>query len=462
MARVFNLANYNRTTVIDLIRGTFKVDKFSWVTSTTDARIRYDYTPFGAQPSFEYYQPVAEVFNLTSCIGGAEALKALHQLQDVMEGVRRYHDGVPTVESWWLEWNSEDEDPKRALIYTMTLDFPVTRNVTSNFMECYGTDIKMALTRHPLWETITADHTTDASVDNTGGIMALGTIDGTAPARIETLQVHPTATITSLVEHWFGIRPTHSGTAAFTPVWSCEFGTDGTDAVDAADGGTVSGNRVTVSFATNTTLVKRSGILLSNIEATTTDYPDYIGRYLVLCRCSVTAGTIGLQMRSGYQDNLIHEEIYVDNASYYLHELGEVFIPPWASHLTKGDSFLGTFQISLFAERVSGAGSLYLDCLILIPTEHFLYVNDAQIGATTHNLYVQTLEQDTTISYEIWTAPNPDQARDALEHIPKLWYIPTEGGILVYAGQCATAHVLGTPVDITLNYNPRWLAHRYD
>lgn len=461
MARVLNLANYNRTTVIDLINGTFKIDKYSWVTSTTDARIRYDYTPFGAQPTFEYYQPVAEVFTLTSCIGGAAALKALHQIQDVMEGVRRYHDGVPTVESWWLEWNTEDEEPKRALIYTMTLDFPVTREVTSNFMECYGTDVRVALTRHPLWENkVEVGIDKDTSVSADGGIMAVTPVYGTAPGRIHDFRLYVTASepTTALVEHWIGIRPTHNGTAAFTPVWECELGTNGTDAADAGDVTASAANKVTITPGT-TTLVKRLGILLSQIEATSTERPDYEGRYLILLRCKVSAGTWGIQMRSGYTDNIVHEEIYVDNTSWYLHELGEVSIPPWASHLLKKADFFASYQISIFGERVSGAGTLDIDCLILIPTEHFTYLYGTSMTHNHNILYAHTLENDTNVAYVLSNATTVD---DSVAQIPKLWYIPQEGGILIYAGQGLAAHVLGNIVTIEMYNYPRWLAHRYD
>jgi hypothetical protein len=476
MAHRFRLAKYGYNnalvTSIDLITSPWKLVDRSWQTETCKPNVKYDHTPFGHQPAFQYYESVVETFSVIATDTVVNLLYQLKRLEDVMEEIRQYHDRVPTANQWWLEWHVDGEEERRALFYTGQMEYPALVAM-SPMIECQTIVVKFAFVRHPLWENDASTTVVDQIAMPTDGVhasdkMILTGIEGTAPARIEHAEVLLSATPWMLTpqtyEYWMGIRPYHDGVANFDSVWEAELGTNDVDTADVADGSCSNNWKVVTTFV-DTTLVRRFYLQVQNIATVVGREVDYIGRYLVLARMRLdAAGTVGVQMRSGYSDQIIHEELYVESTLWYLYELGEIEIPPASDPAMYYRNWLRSFMVSVYAERLSGTPNLEVDLLCLIPTEHFLHVSGSIISYDPTNNKrdgIFTMANDTMFAIG-YTKAAPDVVNDALSLIPLNWYIPQEGGALVMIGQGPILHNLGETYEVQLEYYPRWLSYRYD
>lgn len=467
------LALYDGNARIDLLTSPWKLIDRSWSTETCKPNVKYDHTPFGHQPAFQYYESVIESFSVIATDTVTNLLYQLKRLEDVLDQIRQYHDRKPAAAQWWFEWHVDGEEEKRALLYTGQMEYPALVGI-SPMIECTTIIVKFAFVRHPLWENDTYIAVSqEIDMPDAGAHvsdkMILNSIEGTAPARVERAEVQVTNTpflvTPATAEYWMGIRPLHDGVANFDQVWEVEDGTAATDtafSANPADSGT---GRLQTTFATNTGLVRRFYIQLGDIAKVIGSERDYIGRYLVLARMQLTAaGTVGVQMRSGYSDQIVHEEIYISNTDFFLRELGEIEIPPASDPAMSYWNWLRAFTISIYAERLSGTPSLDVDFLFLVPTEHFLHVENSVIkfdNAIKRYDDIYTIANDTLFAVG-YTAGTPDMVNDALTITPLDWYIPQEGGALVMIGQGSTVHDLGESYTVELNHYPRWLSYRYD
>ena len=458
MATVFRIANADQTSTIDLLAGTLKLQDHSWTTHTSVPGMSYGPGLFGGQGSFTGYGNVIESFSLVGDTTVSAIATAVVGLEEVAAEVRRGQSGKQYSDTWWLEWNADGESPKRSLIHALSLAYPAGI--------CYGPlveqgtiKVDVAITRHPMWESTTGLTLSGSGLSCNGGTLTYGAQPGTEMARLSKVEGTFSVSSGSIVEMWLGIRPLNAGLTTFVPVAEVEAVINGTDATDQADGEapadpSSSDNYVQVSFATTTTLAKRSTFSGGAFVGTgSPNYRHLAGRYLVLVRARVSAGTIGVQMRAGYAVLQNHDEVYVENTSYMLHCLGEIAIPPWTDKAVTEANYCELYIIELWAERVSGAGTLDLDCVILMPSEHLLYYGNGN-GVNGEDVRLYTLPDDQYLGYE-------EYAR-ALSVATSDWRLPPEGGMLVFAGQGSTAHVLANTMSVTMTVYPRWLSFRHD
>lgn len=464
---------YDGNTRIDLLTSPWKLIDRSWSTETCKPSVKYDRTTFGHQPSFQYYDYVIESFSVIATDTVANLLYQLKRLEDVLDQIRQYHDRKPASTQWWLEWNVDGEEERRALLYTGQMEYPALVGI-SPMIECATIIVKFTFVRHPLWENAAG-----TKVDDTiNGVQlipvfdkwVLTNVEGTAPARIQELDVYVESSLigTPLYEYWIGIRPYHDGVANFDGWWQCEAGTidDAADTSVVGDGTASNSSKQQTDFATDASLIKRFHVQTQDVATIIGNEVDYIGRYLVLVRAKTTVAgtTIGIQLRSGYSDQIIHEEIYMSSTSWYLYELGEIEIPPVSRPEMDYQNWLRSFMLSLYAERLAGTGSLDCDLFILIPTEHFLHVSGSVIdydAAHTMNDQVYTSPDDTLFAIG-YTKGTPDTVNDALAITPLDWYIPQEGGAVVMVAQSQAQHNHADSYHLEMNYYPRWLSYRYD
>ncbi len=478
MAHRFRLAKCESTNVvptetIDLITSPWKLIDRSWSTETCKPSVKYDRTPFGHQPSFQYYDYVIESFSVIATDTVPNLLYELKRLEDVLDEVRQYHDLKPAAAQWWLEWHVDGEEERRALLYTGQMEYPSLVGI-SPMIECLTIVVKFTLVRHPLWEN---DVSTSIS-DTIQGVQLLPAFDkwvitnieGTAPARIANLEVYLDTSLigTPLHEYWIGIRPYHNGVANFDGEWQCENGTidDVADTSAIIDGTASNSAKQQTDFATDASLIKRFHIQTQDVATTAGNEQDYVGRYLVLVRAKTTVAgtTVGIQLRSGYSDQIIHEEIYMSSTSWFLYELGEIELPPASQSGMNYGNWIRSFMLSMYAERLAGTGSLDCDLFILIPSEHFLHVSGSVIdydALHTMRDVIYTSANDTMFAIG-YTRATPDAVNDALSIIPLVWYIPQEGGAVVMAGQSQTQHNHADSYHLAMTYYPRWLSYRYD
>jgi hypothetical protein len=266
-----------------------------------------------------------------------------------------------------------------------------------------------------------------------------------------------------LADGWIGIREKMSGTTNFEPIWECEDGNtangSSVQTVAGASGGDVIQKASPASTLTKYWSMSVDDVCTANSH---TDHNHQEGEYLVLCRCKINSGTVGLQMRYGLESSSLSlmpaAEVFITHTDWKLIELGRIQIPPAGI-----DEKLAIFNaakfmsIEIYAEQVSGTSTLDLDALCLIPTHHFWSFTNAKVQATASR-YVRatTTPNDKHAAYGLESV----SADVSLSYTLDNWYLPTGDSILVAAGQSSTSHSLTPNWSITADYYPRWSIYR--
>lgn len=471
MTTVIKIGNTDGT-YLDILGGTLQVKSASWAPASAGPSGTYKHDLFGSQFTFERYGTVTETMELVGVATAADIRTALTTLSQLAEQCRRWHSDPLEDNAVWLYWQADSESAaRRALLYAITIQFASTPGLNP-LLDKSGIHIRLTLTRHPLWEIEATSTLTQAGISTLGGKwVASTTATGTAPRRLQSTTIRYEYSA-ALARVWLGIRPPYEGNTSFVPLWELEEGVMGTDAAVATEAGvspvgSVADNKVSVSFATVATNAERVSITPARVTGIT-DAEHMKGRYVVLCRCKVSSGTVALEMRVGYSGataaNLAPlAPVYISNTSYRLIELGEAQFPPAGWRTANGADVsvaCAYTQLSIFAERISGSGTLSLDALVLIPATHYVKLEGASIwydvgDSTPYDGYILTHENDIT---EVIGNVNADPSSTvaAVEHSAREWYFPMDGGIIVMAGEGDSAHVMDETVTLSLVAHTRW------
>lgn len=457
---------------IDLLAGTLKLDLGGFAPGSPFERGAWAGSPYGGTYVFDSFEGTSEVLALIGRDTTAQLRAAADAIDDALaEALRARVERAREVDLWWLHFALDGETEKRSLLYRGALaQRAENAGVAGAFLKKGTMRANLQLDRQPFWESISGTTQSDTSVSADGGTMSLTDPGGTAPARINLTHLAGAQEESNgpIGRCWIGIRPEYNGLSAFEPVWACEDGTNGTDATDAGEPTAVTSNKVVVSFATDTSLVRRMfisvGDVLSSYGHLVTENTHYFGTYRVLVRARVTgATTCGMEMRYGYDATDANLKRYTaeypDDTDWRYYDMGEILIPPEGPYAT--DAY--NCAIHLFAERLEGSGNLELDCIMLVPAEHFMYLNDVEIqyhsGTTVTRgvrayvtpydvqrvaLYVEEFSSDTSPEFSF---PN--------------WYLPAgEDSQLVFVGERLTSPTTGDSVLIQLTHYSRWRGYR--
>lgn len=179
-----------------------------------------------------------------------------------------------------------------------------------------------------------------------------------------------------LVNKWAHIATRRRGAPGnYSNLIQAENMTNGTDASDVVDAAFSGGNKVRVSFGTNTSItpVRVSHTFPSNGTSTI----EARGEYRVYGRMAMTTGTDTITVKLGYGSSS-SAPIFNDakvlpavtNAVWV--DLGLVPVPTFSDPVTSGFSGVETKAIlpfvGLYASR-SGSGNLDIDCLLFVPAD---------------------------------------------------------------------------------------------
>ena len=476
------LVNDDGTVRYDLMYGMLSLYDWRWSTATSTPRMRASPVPFGGRSVFESYSMMTETFDLASRSRCADDIRvAQARIESILVEARKHGADPVHDDAQWLEWGARGEIPRRTLLYGGSWQFLNQPRVTP-LLEEQMSIIRLALSRHPLWEDVDSLDVSTNGLSCHAGYWNITGTTGREPARISLAAWSaPAVQVDEITRVWCGIRPAYRGTANFDPLWECEsnaiVGGDanfhGADTTNISSLGSPAAPPASndwyanVDFATAPGLRNRLNIVV-NEPSGGANNDHFMGRYLVLMRARAT-GAVGVQMRHGYAFSLTPvpaEEIYINADNYpnwELWELGQVQFPPEGSWEGLTSTTMEACGVGLWAEQLDVGAEIDIDCLILVPTAHFVYVDNASLQYHTGSpsgpecpLWVITKEDDTIVSLQnIVGRPLEEKTAE-----PELWYLPPDDSVVVLAAQRATSHVLTDTLDLDFAYYPRWLSYR--
>ncbi len=262
-----------------------------------------------------------------------------------------------------------------------------------------------------------------------------------------------------LTKFWTGFRSNRFGNRAnFQSYWSLRkgaaFDADTTGGTTNADATAKDGYKTITTFATVATLLRRVTIRNSDVTATPIDQR---GSYMVLLRAkNSAAGTVRVRLTDGLYSSVgyrIQSRVPISSTSWQFYELGTVNIPS-PGKLINTDLAVGSYAMGIDAERISGACSLEMDCLVLIPIgEGYVFVDGANVqysAPNTNPMFVTQHADGRTASVQNTTEP-------VSVGTPRVGGgVPTGNGILVLAGQRVSSSVLADHIDMSMSVYPRW------
>lgn len=332
----------------------------------------------------------------------------------------------------------------------------------------------MALEHPPFWESYAQQEPgTALNVSLFGGTanldasLAADAYNGDLPSRIDSLNLTGLSGISQLDDVWIGIRPVYSGSAGFTPLWECEYGSMATGGGGSiiAEAAASNGTTVRIDFSGTAAMIQRMRINVEDVITTGADYENFAGKYLVLGNVKCGTATeclidtyVGLNM-AGYGSATraieLVGETKVTNTSYKLIELGQIQIPPYGIQATGGASFAtgSDTSIYLFAQRLSGTSYLYLDALITIPCEHMLTVKNAGVD---YELDIIKYRSGIYGKSAVAMVEGTDNFAELLEYTETDFVYPIKGAIIVLAGQANSGSDSSCNMDLVMN---TWKRH---
>lgn len=357
----------------------------------------------------------------------AAAVQALHRIQENV----RYYVNEPSsqhTQETWLEWSMLDESstyaPRRRLVKAMDAAFD-----SGQWFTCgegnLAQELRMVLTLRCTgwWESTSNDSPLDTTLTTTlMEAIAMPGLVGDAPGRLSNITLRGTAG--PGVDHVFGAyvafrsEKRHGTLANFVPVWELEDGTaNGADTSSVARAGASGGNVMATDFSALATFSARVYIEFDDVTA---NFSDNYGRFVVLYRGQVDAATTSCTVRVDLRpatativsaDPTVNGVAFtVDNDSTWrVYDTGLVVqLPPSATHTIMDINELYGFTVS--ASRESVAGTLYSDCLVLVPIDEYMlyykFPDVRTVGAPGE--YVQTRfyvgPDDSTGVYQITSA----------------------------------------------------------
>jgi hypothetical protein len=451
MAQVLKVTD--GTTTVDFLTGDLKMRAGGW--ETLSAR-----------------DVVWETIELSTKAAAASVRTAVNNLMSLFKKARDYEDNIIEQTPVWMYYQSEGESEKRALVLDGSVELQNVDNLGPLLYKT-GLLLTVAIERLPFWENTTLQSLTASGKTVDGGYWVAGGAAGDEDQRIYDLAITSNAS-TALTKFWIGIRPILYGSNGFQPKWECESGTNGTDASDQADATASNNSRVQVTFATVATLAKRFSITCYQAQALSDDWDDLIGDYIILARLKLpTASTeVRIVLKHGYEGGTVGDgmtticgDVFVSNISntnltnWNIVEIGRVKIPSSGNrdNMAVAEDDIAYYGLALHAERVTGAGNLDIDCLILMPVDHYAYIENGNLKTTTDPLMIYTSPLD-----EQMAVCRDGTAGSWVFAIPSFvnFFYPAEGGIMVLVAAEATQHILTPTLGITMRTYPRYKLFR--
>lgn len=465
MTAVLQVETYSQSTVIDLLGsgGVYAV---------------VDYGTEDMDPDSDVVTTVYRIYSEGADYDAAR--KQIEELLSLLDDSRKWHDDQYMDESVWLRRVANDEQPKRALIKNYA--WRAERSALTDELQSHNQFLvgRLAITRLALWEAVTDDSLPgSATVNLLGGKVDVSSlVTGTLYQNERVANISAVVNVSSgyLDKLWMGMRPARYGVSQFQPVWDFEdFTTIGSGVdlvtVSGSHGGQVLRHRFSDGGGSES-ISYQIVINAADAIAGLTNAEHIVGDYLVLYRFQVSAANtvIGIRMSSGwavspqpYAADKKEEQYITSSGAWYLQPMGVASLPPHGYRKSVSDSpgGLKLDQLGFWfeAERISGSGYLYSDCIALIPHDHFVALENV-IAANTARLYVAQNE-DMSVDASVFTS----LVFPVITNHPDItaqndWAVPKDTGVLVIAGQTSTGSVKTDQLtSCSIARRKRWRAH---
>lgn len=425
----------------------------------------------GGDDISETDEGVWETFEIAKVDTDANIRALIIRLQKYFALARRWTGD--TIENAPITITKGSDGETARIAYLMNGDARVSASGVSSAWLGFGKAVIIVSVLRTEWEDSTANTATSGALSTNGGIYIPSLNDGDMLQRISKL-VLTNNTSNTFGKIWLGIRRTRNGTAGFISKWEAElagslFSADTTVSADATASGS---SRIGITFATTANMADRFSVTVDDVASTL--FNDFSGKYLVLGRIKLSSATDEMRVRlsqgvfySGgvYRFSTVGE-VYlsaVDNGNlvyWNLIELGTINLPPADNRNgihTVGDA-LKYAGILFSAERISVAGTLYVDEFILIPIDGLLTITEANVsGLLGAEMRVYTDPLGNVISY---AAHGATPALVGLPAVVQSWGWPHDGGLIVVACQKNTDHELSLTTTLAFEIYPRWEQYR--
>lgn len=411
-------------------------------------------------------------FDLVSSQEDGVFRQQIHMLDRLKDVAGRYASDKTVSDPVYMLWAADAEIVRRAVVYDMSFEI-MTEEGLNALLGKDAAKVRLAVQHSPFWEDTTVSNYA-GTVHSYGGTIGLTLSDTSMPSRIQKFEWYGepgNEFQTGREKLWAGIRDKRNGIAGFRPKWEAEYGTNATDASDIADANASNGTAVAITFATETDMAKRFSVKWSNIA--TANYDDLAGRYLILGRMRLSAGTVetAIELRHGWLGQAGLESSLgvtflsavtdANLVNYNLIPLGVAEIPPTgdrdaiASTDGGASSPLRSYGLALYAERLSAGGSIVVDGFLLIPADHDMVIGSASVSYLG---YCRAYTGDDDASYAVnYTVLN---GWGNVEYSFENWNMPVDGGLLVVAAQEGTIHNLNGTVAINMDIIKRYRSYR--
>jgi hypothetical protein len=450
---------------------TLKLVRLDDFTSDIDS---VDLTAGGYSLALDGYQPtvaadgdysVTESITINIQSTSTDALATLVQALDTkIKQIGWWIDdqGVEKYQVWLRVGLNGESNTRQAMLLSIKPpeQLPLfNRLIDNNFLLASYT---FAIERTPYWEGAPITEVNKTGLNALGGSTALSAaVNGDVPARLQRVKIATGSELMIMSNAWIGFKTSRFGTAAnFISRWGLSGGIYGDDTSGASDSTASTGTRVVTTFAGTPGLEWRVNARLA--VSASVNPSDQRGTYQVLLRARMNDSASKALVRIGYGFNINHlayrARVVVSGSLWHLYEVGTVKIPPYRTY---NYNDLTSFIIGVYAQRGSGTGSLYMDCLVLIP------IDDGAIGVTTkpgsltgvggtERIAVYQAPDGAIHGTHDWGSASHDIA---VTQPQGSWSAPNDATaplIVVAADDYSFGSVLNDTVNVSYIYIPRW------
>lgn len=469
---IHRISTYDRTTYVDI--------------NSTAVYIRTDTWRTTPEPENGL---ITETFDLVFVGNNATVRTAAETLSHMISRLAEWNNDPLNEVSIWYEENSDGEAStvKRSLITELVVS-PLQENKYTQLLGNNAAFRSVVLTHRDIYEDAATPAEDYSDVSAMGGKVNKGTFTGSAVTRPIMTRFSSGSASYDFTKVWCGMKPLYGYSVNdtntyFDPVQEAEDGTAVTGAMyTSADGNTSPGGgannswRVTSVPTSLNAAADWYAYLATASGASPAIQRRYSkGKYLVLGRVKVDAGTVGLEFSYGADSQASapksiyrNEMTYISNTAWSLIELGIYQYPFHTRGLTKifpsGATYDDRGRMSIRIVQISGTtADFQLDCLVLIPSDHMAKASGATIsdyaGADQTAFIVNEEDDPIAVNLDYYAPGASYYPNGNPETTFTDWTYPYGGTLYVVAAERSAGHYIADQIRVYFSAVPRYRAY---